>query len=94
MNGMQEIMVLATVIAPIIGAVTELIKRTVVIKKNYVPILAFAVGLLIGFIATPFTTLDITYRLWAGGFAGLSATGLFELINQRTGYTKGDDDGE
>ena len=56
------------------------------------PILAFAVGLLVGFIATPFTTLDITYRLWAGGFAGLSATGLFELINQRTGYTKGDDE--
>lgn len=47
------------------------------------------IGLLIGVVAYPFTELDLTLRLWAGGLAGLSATGLFELaFNNRPGTTK------
>ncbi|OLN21727.1 holin [Domibacillus antri] len=91
---MQEIMVLATIIAPIIVGLVELIKRSVALKRNFVPLIALLVGLVVGITATPFTTLDIVYRLWAGVFAGLSATGLFELVNQRTGYTKGADEDE
>ncbi|GIN93035.1 hypothetical protein J6TS1_46390 [Siminovitchia terrae] len=40
-------------------------------------------GLFIGAIATPFTELDLVYRLWSGAFPGLSAVGLFEVGSQK-----------
>lgn len=86
---MTNLLIFATILAPIILAVVELIKRTAPIKKNYIPLIAFAVGVFIGFAASPFTDLDIVLRLWAGGLAGLSATGLFELGNKYEGNTKG-----
>ena len=85
---MNEVLIFATVLAPIILAVVQLIKQTVNIPKNYIPLIAFAVGIFIGFAASPFTDLDVVLRLWAGGLAGLSATGLFELGNKHDGSTK------
>ncbi|PPA70024.1 holin [Jeotgalibacillus proteolyticus] len=88
---MKEVLIFATVLAPIVLAVVELFKRSFPISKNYVPLIAVAVGIFIGFAASPFSELDTVLRLWAGGFAGLSATGLFEIGNKRSGLTK---DGE
>ncbi|MET3507643.1 holin [Halalkalibacter oceani] len=51
--------------------------------KNYAPAVAVLIGLIIGILAAPFTELDVTMRLWAGGFAGLAATGLFEIGNKQ-----------
>lgn len=85
---MLDVLILATIIAPIVLALVELIKRTVTIKKNLIPLTAFAVGIFIGFVAYPFTDLDLVSRIWAGAFAGLSATGIFEITNYRDGFTK------
>lgn len=85
---MTTVLFFATILAPVVMALTELIKRTVKIKKNYIPFIAFAVGIFIGFASQPFTDLDLVLRLWSGGFAGLAATGLFELGNERNGFTK------
>lgn len=86
---MQDVLLFASVIAPIIFALVELIKRTVTFPKNYVPLIALVIGLAVGFAAQPFTDLDLVLRLWSGALAGLSATGLFELFNKREGETKG-----
>ena len=86
---MEQVMIFATVILPIVTALVELAKRTVTLPKNYVPLISLAVGLVVGVAAYPFTDLEIALRLWSGGFAGLSATGLFEVINPRSGVTKG-----
>lgn len=85
---MQEVLLFATVVAPIILALVELVKKTVRFPATYVPAVAVVVGLLVGFAAQPFTELDLVLRLWAGGLAGLSATGLFEMITDSNGYTK------
>lgn len=88
---MKEVLIFATVIAPIILAFVELVKHTVKFPKNFVPLIAVIIGLLVGFAAQPFTELDLYLRLWAGVLAGLSATGLFELIKHTSGNTKGVD---
>lgn len=85
---MTNVLIFATILAPIILAMVQLIKVTANIPKNYIPLIAFAVGIFIGFAASPFTDLDLVLRLWAGGLAGLSATGLFELGNKYEGSTK------
>lgn len=82
---MTEILLFATVIVPIVLGLVELIKRTVSesINKNFIPLIALAVGIFIGFAGQPFTELDLTLRLWSGFLAGLSSTGLYELGNNR-----------
>lgn len=85
---MTEILIFATLIAPIILAVTELFKRTFSLSKTIIPLIAFAVSIFIGFAALPFSDLDLTLRLWSGGLAGLAAIGLFELGTQNEGNTK------
>lgn len=82
---MTEVLILATVLAPIILGLVELIKKSAEdsIRKNYIPPIALAVGVFIGYAAQPFTDLDVVLRLWSGGLAGLAATGLFELGNNR-----------
>lgn len=67
----------------------ELVKRSVNLPKNAVPVISFILGIAIGAVAYPFTELSLVLRLWSGGFAGLASTGLFELvINNRAGKTK------
>lgn len=86
---MEEVLLFATVLAPIVLALVELVKKTADLPVNLLPLIALVIGLLVGAAASPFTDLDIVLRLWAGGFAGLSATGLFELVKERAGTTKG-----
>jgi hypothetical protein len=86
---MFAILTLATVIVPIATALTELVKRTVKVKNNYIPVITFALGLMVGVFMQPFTDLDLISRLWAGGLAGLAGTGLYEIaFSKREGESK------
>lgn len=76
---MEEVMTFSTIISPIALALVQLIKKTAPVSNRYLPLISLIVGLLVGFIAEPFTPLDATMRLWAGGFAGLAGSGLFSL---------------
>lgn len=79
---MKEILTLATIIMPIATGVSEAVKKAVPIKKKYVPAATVLIGVGLGAAATPFTDLSLAARLWGGGLAGLSATGLYELGKQ------------
>lgn len=86
---LEAVLTFASVLAVFVLAAVQLVKNTVKMPSNIVPIVGLVLGLLIGAAAYPFTTLDVTLRLWAGGLAGLSATGLFELaFSKRPGTTK------
>ncbi|WP_433946904.1 holin [Paenibacillus sp. SN-8-1] len=86
---MNNVLAFASLIAVFVLAVNQLVKTTVNIPKNLVPVVGLVIGLLVGAAAYPFTDLDLTLRLWAGGLAGLSATGMFELgFKNREGTTK------
>ena len=76
---MEIIFILATLIAPVVLAVTEMFKRGGKVKPNYLSFIALLIGLFVGYAAFPFSDLILIERLWAGGIAGLTATGLFEL---------------
>lgn len=85
---MEEILIFATILLPIVTALVELVKKTFPIKNNFIPAISVVVGLIIGAAAYPFTDLDTVLRLWAGGLAGLAGTGLFELVKPRDGVSK------
>ncbi|OZQ64067.1 holin [Paenibacillus sp. VTT E-133280] len=86
---LDDVMAFASILAVFVLALVQLVKNSINIPRNAVPIIGLLIGLLIGAAAYPFTELDIVLRLWAGGVAGLSATGLFELaFKDRPGTTK------
>lgn len=76
---LEQVLMFSTLLAPLVTALMELLKRTFPIPKKYIPITSFIVGLLIGLLASPFTSMNIELRLWSGGIAGLAATGLYEI---------------
>lgn len=86
---LDSVLAFASTLAVFVLALVQLVKNTVNVPRNIVPLIGLAIGLAVGAAAYPFTELHLTLRLWAGGLAGLSATGLFELaFNKRTGMTK------
>jgi hypothetical protein len=86
---LTNVMLFASVISVFVLAGVEFVKRTVNVKRNLLPAVGLIIGLLVGAVAYPFTDLTLVLRLWAGGLAGLSATGLFELaFSKRDGTTK------
>ena len=86
---LDDVMAFASILAVFVLALVQLVKNSINIPRNAVPVIGLLIGMLIGAAAYPFTELDIVLRLWAGGLAGLSATGLFELaFKDRPGTTK------
>ncbi|MFU2018423.1 holin [Peribacillus butanolivorans] len=73
---MQQVLIITTILAPIVAAVVQVVKHTVNLPNNALPILSLVIGLGVGSVAFPFTDMDIVLRLWAGAFAGLGGTGL------------------
>ena len=85
---LDNLLVFATILAPMITALIQVITSSIKLPKNNIPLLALGVGIVVGFLAYPFTDLSFDLRMWAGALAGLSSVGLFELINRRTGTSK------
>jgi hypothetical protein len=79
---MTQVLLFATMIAVIVSAFMEMVKRATEIPAKYIPVVAFIVGLIVGAVAYPFTAMDLVLRLWAGGIAGWMASGIYETIKQ------------
>jgi hypothetical protein len=76
---MNEILVFATLITPIITGIVEVVKRGLQMDIKYAPLLAIVLGAVIGVLAFPFTDIGTVERLWAGILAGLGSMGLYDL---------------
>ncbi|WP_042199974.1 holin [Paenibacillus camerounensis] len=88
-EALNNVLAFASVLAVFVMALVQLVKNSVNLPKQLVPAVGLAVGLIVGAVSYPFTDMPLVLRLWAGGLAGLSATGLFELaFNKRDGTTK------
>lgn len=83
---MEEILILATAIAIVVGGVVEAVKRATNVNKRYLPLVAIVVGVVVG-AAAYFLDAEMGLRMWAGGIAGLMSVGLFETSKN----IKGDD---
>ncbi|AHV96162.1 holin [Paenibacillus sabinae] len=89
MNDMlTQVMAFSSALSVFVLAFLQLVKATVSLPKNFVPIIGLAIGIALGWSTHIFTDLHLVPRLWAGAIAGLSSTGLFELVKNNPGKTK------
>lgn len=80
----NEILLFATILAPMITAFFQLAKQvTEGIPKRYIPLMALIIGIAVGALGQPFTDMELVSRLWAGALGGLGATGLFEMVKTK-----------
>ncbi|ETT74151.1 hypothetical protein C173_10136 [Paenibacillus sp. FSL R7-277] len=85
---LDNVLAFASILSVFILTLVQLIKNNTRLPRNSIPFIGLGIGLLVGAAAYPFTELELILRLWSGGLAGLSATGLFELaFNNRSGHT-------
>jgi hypothetical protein len=87
-QNLTDVLAYASVLAVFVLALVQLVKNNITMPKNLIPFVGLAIGLLIGAAGYKFTELDLVLRLWAGGIAGQSATGLFELAFSKRDGTK------
>lgn len=91
MNNLTEVFFYVSIIGPIVMALVEVVKKAVPTPKNFIPVVAIIMGLVVGFASQPFTDLNLILRLWGGVISALVGTGLYEVIKQRDGYSKEDE---
>lgn len=84
---MVEILAIASLIAPVTAGVVQAVKKATNVKKRYLPLMAMAVGIVLG-AAAFFVDIGIGERIWAGGISGLASVGLFELGKNTKGEIK------
>ncbi|MFP7492310.1 holin [Terribacillus saccharophilus] len=82
-EAMYQMLMFATILAPIVTAVVELLKRSFSRLASYHAILSVLVGAMLGAAAHPFLDFELTVRLWAGGIAGLASAGLYNSFSSR-----------
>lgn len=76
---MENILTATTVIGAIVLGGTQMIKQTS-INNKWLPILNVLLGVIIGIgWALSFATSEVLVYAWAGGLAGMSAGGFYDL---------------
>ncbi|TLQ08850.1 hypothetical protein FEZ48_02900 [Marinilactibacillus psychrotolerans] len=83
-NLMNEAVVLAGIMAPIIGMVIELIKRTK-IDNQWMPHLSVLAGIIVGLVFALATGAGLFLYGLAGMISGAAASGLYDLIANTKG---------
>ncbi len=78
---MNEILLAATIIAPIATGLTQVVKKATNVSDRYIPFIAVILGMVLGGLAM-FLDLEIGIRIWAGLIGGLASVGLFEGIDK------------
>lgn len=80
---MDAIILMAGAISVLTAAFVQFVKSTINIPKKYLPIVALAIGILMGLMAWSIpelrTDLSFSAYLLGGALSGLSASGLYDL---------------
>ncbi len=74
----EQILLLVSILTPIIAGIIELLKQAG-LNTKYAPIAAVLIGIALG-IFYVFGDIELAIRLWAGGLAGLAASGFYSNV--------------
>lgn len=79
MEQINNAVVIAAALAPIIAGIVQAIKKANYFNTKYLPIVALAVGFLVGLIIGLAFGLNVAELALSGLIAGLASSGLYDL---------------
>ncbi|MNH04005.1 Phage holin [compost metagenome] len=92
---LTQVYAMATGIAIITAALTQVAKVSFGVPKRVIPLIALIIGMLLGVAAAPLSDASVPVLLWAGGISGLMASGMFETAKKlMNGEGKDDKDSD
>jgi hypothetical protein len=81
-NDITQLLIIAYAIVPFVNGLVGLIKKSIpTLKSNFVPIIAFVVGIITGFVFSflPSVQYSMVQMIMAGGIAGMAACGVYQI---------------
>jgi hypothetical protein len=81
-NDITQLLIIAYAIVPFVNGLVGLVRKSVPsLKANLIPLIAFFVGLVLGFLFSflPSVEYSIVQMLMAGGIAGMAACGVYQI---------------
>lgn len=85
---MNNAVLVAVILAPITTGIIEVVKQTLNIDKQYLPILSLLVGILVAVLIALGTGQDVVQFVLVGVIGGLSASGLYDQAKISKGVDK------
>lgn len=80
---MLELLGFASILAPIVSGVVQILKKKTTADGIMLPILAIFTGIIVGGAwALSFESSLLVAYLWAGFFAGMASIGIFEVARR------------
>ncbi|MEA0552976.1 hypothetical protein U1P98_04530 [Lysinibacillus irui] len=77
---LTNIFMIAIGMVAIVLAVAEVLKKTINLNTQYMPITSVVVGIFIGLVLWPLVEYPLYVMLISGFIAGLTASGTFDLL--------------
>ena len=77
---MNNAVTVAVILAPITAGIIEVVKQTLNINNQYLPILSLLVGITIAVLIALGTGQDVAQFVLVGIVGGLSASGLYDQV--------------
>ncbi|WP_369378826.1 hypothetical protein [Lysinibacillus fusiformis] len=77
---LTNIFTVAAIMVAIILAVAEVLKKTLNINTQYMPITSVVIGIFIGLVLWPLSEYPVYVMLISGFISGLTASGTFDLL--------------
>lgn len=71
-DALNSVLAFASVLAVFVMALVQLVKNSIELPRNIVPVVGLGIGLLVGAVAYPFTDMNLILRLWAGACGTIS----------------------
>lgn len=77
---MEQILVYATILAPIVTGLVQITKGVVGANGKLIPLLSIAIGITVGLAYGWTVGGEAVLYMWGGLLAGMSSVGVYELV--------------
>lgn len=77
---MEQILVYATILAPIVTGLAQITKGVVGANGKLIPLLSIAIGITVGLAYGYTVGGEAVLYMWGGLLAGMSSVGVYELV--------------
>lgn len=80
-NSITQLLIVALAIVPFCNGIVQVVKTSINVPKNFIPLISIVAGVAVGGIFTMITKdYSLIQLLIAGGIAGMASCGVYDIV--------------